>query len=295
MGDAGFARGSAEAFDRSWRARKEASYNHWTRSRPTNQIQLAFRQHWDLFQELVGQRRGDARCLEVGAGRGSISAYFADAGYACTLLDTSAAILKVARDIFSQNRLAAHFATGDALDLPFASGSFDVVVSIGLLEHFVEYDRALREQVRVLRPAGHLLAYIVPHLPDNIQRRWRWLNATLAACARFGGWVRGFDMNAPSSKEELYRSDALSGPYVDVLSRLPVFDVRAAGLYPLPMISHSPEFPFSLLPWPLERLLVGVLSAALSWRRRRRPVHAWLCDEGYGQAILVSGRKAVAG
>ena len=83
--------GDKESFIKSWQGRKEGLYNHWTRDEPKNQIQLAFREHWKVFQELLKNKlfNKGKRCLEVGCGRGTASAYFSDAGYNCTLLDIS--------------------------------------------------------------------------------------------------------------------------------------------------------------------------------------------------------------
>ena len=59
--------------------------------------------------------------------------------------------------------------TGDGLALPFASNSFDAVVSVGVIEHFMEGPAALlREARRVLRDGG-LLLVSVPHF--NLSRR----------------------------------------------------------------------------------------------------------------------------
>ena len=66
--------GSVEAFDQNWENRSETVYSHWTRETPKNQIQLAFRQHWLTFNEIIGGRVGTKKCLEVGCGRGSLSA-----------------------------------------------------------------------------------------------------------------------------------------------------------------------------------------------------------------------------
>lgn len=56
----------------------------------------------------------------------------------------------------------ASFLQADAYDLPFASGSYDLVLCLEVLEHLPEPERALREIRRVSR-RGCLLS--VPHEP----------------------------------------------------------------------------------------------------------------------------------
>ena len=41
---------------------------------------------------------------------------------------------------------------GDALDLPYADGTFDCVIASEILEHVPQDDRAISELIRVLRP-----------------------------------------------------------------------------------------------------------------------------------------------
>jgi ubiquinone/menaquinone biosynthesis C-methylase UbiE len=272
-------------FSANWKHRAEALVNHWTAGDPENQIQLAFRKHWELFRERLGDKNS-GKCLEVGCGRGTISSYFASAGYDCTLLDYSAEALDLARAIFGKAGWPAKFIRGDANALPFKDGSFDVVVSIGLLEHFENVEKPLREQWRVLKPGGTCLAYIVPERPDNVQRYFRWVNLGLKLASPL--WAT---LKAVAAKAEVYRSDFGSERYLDVVRDLSVTDVFVSGVYPLPMISHSPEFPFSLLPKPLEGALTSVFQAVLAARKKITGRNPWLCDEKFGQAFLVSFRK----
>lgn len=278
--------GSVDEFDKNWKDRKETAYNHWTRGIPANQIQLAFRGHWTLFSELMEGREYHS-CLEVGSGRGSISSYFADHGFDCTLLDSSASVLETAKDIFTANGHKAKFVHADALNMPFPADNFDVVVSIGLLEHFEEIEEALSEQIRVLKPGGLFLGYIVPERPDNIQKWYRWINLALKAIATMSGSKK----KAPP-KTAIFRSDYGSERYLNALSGKGITDIQVMGLYPLPMISHSPEFPFSLLPKPLEKILTLIFRSVLKTRKLLYKRNPWICAESTGQAFLLAFRKA---
>lgn len=277
--------GDVHAFDQSWKARQETNYTHWTREQPKNQIQLAFRQHWLTFQGLMGPDFRGRRCLEIGCGRGSISAYFADAGFNCTLLDLSEKVIETARGIFQHHNLPATFTVGDALSLPYPDRAFDVVVSIGLLEHFENIERVISEQVRVLDRDGLFLGYVVPELPDNVQKDFNWVNDLIRAL------IPAEDRLAAKSKPEIYRSSALSRQYLDVLRNHSMRDMGSSGVYPLPMISHSPSFPFTLLKPECEEILVKHFTEVLEKRRAETGKNPWFCEETFGQAFLVWGRK----
>lgn len=275
--------GDGANFDTNWRSTQEAHYLHWTRQQPGNQIQFAFRQHWLTFQELIGPDFKGRRVLEVGCGRGSLSAYFSDAGWDCTLLDLSPAAIELARHAFSVHGLNAKFDVGNCMALPYQEKSFDLIFSIGLLEHFDQIESVIQEQVRVLASGGLFIGYVVPHIPDNIQEEYRWVCDVLKALMPSDQMVE---------KTPVFRSDALSPPYLEAMRRLGLQKTGASGTYPLPMISHSIDFPFSLLPAPAEKVLVSHFTEMLEERRKhnggRNP---WLCEEGCGQAFLVWGFK----
>jgi len=276
-------------FARSWETRKESYYNHWVRGLPRNQIQLAFRRHWLTIKRYLAGLPGD-EVLEVGCGRGTISSYLADAGYRATLLDSSSAVLSIAREIYRANGHSAHYAAGDAFSLPFSDSRFALCVSIGLLEHFDDIGSLMGEQLRVLRPGGVMLAYVVPERPDSVQRHFRWLNRILRFCSRLQ--LTGRETSARrDAKDPLYRNGLTAESYLSALKTLGVTEMDAYGMYPLPMISHSPEFPFSLLPAPLERSLVAVFSAVLALRRAVFRKDPWTCEERTGQAFMIVARK----
>ena len=273
-------------FETSWKAHRETSYVHWTGGEPKNQIQLAFRQHWELFSELVGRKDGKGfRCLEVGCGRGSLSCYFAAAGYDCTLLDNAPSAIEQARRNFAALQFKGQFDVGDALKMPYADNSFDVIFSIGLLEHFSEIDAPLREQVRVLKKGGTLFVYVVPEKRVLAQEENEWINRLLHS------WPGLAAAAAKSDKHPLCRTAFDAATYVRALKGMGVSRIDASGVYPLPMISLSPGFPFTLLPDPCEAVVVAEFQRRLTERRRQTGKNPWLCPEEEGQAFLVWVRK----
>ena len=278
-------RGDRKAFEKNWNSRIETSYIHWTRGEPENQIQLAFRNHWELFKEIMGGEFRGNRVLEVGCGRGSLSAYFADNGFDCTLLDSSESAIKAAKNVFKKSGLKAKFDVGDAMSLPYHDGAFDIVFSIGLLEHFEDIETPIIEQMRVLCKDGLFLAYVVPKYTDNVQKDYEWINELLKESMNF-------DLcDCVNQKEHVFRSDADSVRYIEVLKKNLVREINASGVYPLPMISYSVEFPFTLLNAASEIILVEQFQEALDKRREKSKRNPWLCTEGFGQAFLIWGYK----
>ena len=197
----------------------------------------------------------------------------------------TSAVIDIAREIYAAKGLAADFVVGDAEKLPFADASFDVLFSIGLLEHMSDPTTTLREQVRVLARGGAFFGYVVPHRMDNVQREYRWINEILKGYA--SAQVAGMP-----AKAEVFRTDSSSAAYLPILQELGLQGIGISGLYPLPMISHSIEFPFSLMPPESEKALVQHFKAVLADRRNSSVAHPWLCEEDYGQAFLLWGFKA---
>jgi len=276
--------GDTKAFDSNWQSRHESLYTHWTKGSIKNQIQLAFRSHWLLFTELIKKEKkynGGKRVLEIGCGRGSLSCYFSDANYHCTLVDLSENVINISKNIFAKNKLNANFIVGDANSLDIKDDSFDIIYSIGLLEHFEDIKTPLSEQIRVLAKGGIWFGYIVPEYKENIQKEYEWIN----------GILKGYQKNENQEKEDIYRSDYGSERYIPVLETLGLKNIQACGVYPVPMISHSIDFPFSLMPEKSEILLVEHLQKMLEENQQKTGRNGWMCEEGHGNAFLVWGVK----
>jgi len=110
------------------------------------------------MQELVGfDDYAGQRLLEVGCGLGTDLRQFALGGAQVVGIDLSARSVRLARRHFEVYQTRGDFCNSDAENLPFASATFDVVYSFGVLHHTPHTQRALDECFRVLKPGGRLI------------------------------------------------------------------------------------------------------------------------------------------
>ena len=93
------------------------------------------------------------------------------------------------------------------------------------------------------------------------------------------------------NKEHIFRSDNNSSYYLKILDKLNLQKVKSFGTYPLPMISHSIDFPFSLMPEKSEKTLVEKFKNDLEYRKKTTGQNPWICEEGYGNAFLIWALK----
>lgn len=97
------------------------------------------------------------RVLEIGPGAGGHSALLAKHGAIMTSVDLT---FDRARSVEHKFRLMGDLAAGcaalqgDAESLPFATGTFDIVYSNGVLHHTADTRKAVDEVLRVLKPGG---------------------------------------------------------------------------------------------------------------------------------------------
>ena len=108
-----------------------------------------------------------------------MSAYYSQTGWGCDLVDTSEKAINVAKQIFKNNDLKAEFKVGDAENLPYKENIYDVVASIGLLEHFDDPAKVIEEKIRVTKKGGWIINYIVEKNAD-IQNYFKPFNFLLS-------------------------------------------------------------------------------------------------------------------
>ena len=105
-----------------------------------------------LLERAFGDRR-DLRILDAGCGTGGNLRFLARYGQVFGIDLAREAVAPGAQ------HLPGVLVQGSVLDLPYATGSFDLVTSFDVLYHRAVADErvALREAARVLRPGGYLL------------------------------------------------------------------------------------------------------------------------------------------
>lgn len=178
-----------------------------------------------LAQPLAG---GD-RVLEIGGHRSGLLAW----------LEHTRAIKGAGLDISpvwvgAQNAAARArnsdtvWVLGDAEHLPFADGTFALVVSLDVFEHVSQLDLALTEALRVLRPKGRLLV----HMPvRDIEGSWdgwqRWRDPADYASRQAS--VGHFHERLPTRKQMRTRLESVG---------FHVLDMRSFNVWVQPLHDH---------------------------------------------------------
>jgi len=129
---------------------------------PKTQRQFNLYNYYQFIQPFI-EGKNYQNALELGCGRGTISLYLHKYGkLKMTLVDVSDSAIELARKNFAHHQAEGEFVVADCEKLSFQNESFDVIVSIGLIEHFSDYTQALKEQYRVLKPGGVMISLNIP-------------------------------------------------------------------------------------------------------------------------------------
>lgn len=142
------AAGSQQAekdFFNSWIA-KEGDFNPFTQ------------QGWDVVRFTFGSLvspSGSLALLDVGAGTGRSRQIYADVSGRYVGIDIAEEAVATAKKRYPQDE----WLVADACDLALADQTFDVVAFSSVLHHIPQFERAVKEAVRVLKPGGRVFAF----------------------------------------------------------------------------------------------------------------------------------------
>lgn len=219
------------------------------------------------------------RVLEAGCGLGRFVRYLTDLGHRAVGIEARHDTLVPVRAAWPDLALV----DGDAAHTPFATASFDALLSLGLIEHWTEGPATpLNEHFRVLKPGGIAIITVPLHSRVRRLKRRLWMGEISGlprAIAR--RVVRGGSLRPNRLQAAPYAIHPAYGPFFEYRLTEEEFltAVRAAGFE---ILEHRPLAhmdglyhelnPLGLLVrfrnWKFE---AGPLARALNARLSRRP------------------------
>ena len=161
-----------------------------------------FSQYWwsNRFYAILARRYGKhgGRLLEIGSGMGHLVGQLEDT-FQTYGMDLNHWAVEQSKAVVDKSALQ----TASAEELPFADGSFDVVIIKHIVEHLPNPEKAVAEIGRVTAPGG-VLILSTPNL-DSLLKPWkgdRWIgyqdptHISLHAPVTWLGWIKssGFSL-----------------------------------------------------------------------------------------------------
>ncbi len=108
-------------------------------------------QAYEIFGGILNPNNGDTH-LDVACGLGLLLKVMSKRGAICDGIDLSSEAVKKAREFCPE----ASIQEANAEELPFPDQTFNTISCIGSLERMLDREKALKEQMRVLKEEGRL-------------------------------------------------------------------------------------------------------------------------------------------
>lgn len=178
------------------------------------------------------------RVLEVGCGVGSDLIEFAKQGAVITGMDLSPKSIELAGKRLELYKCAGNVFQGDAERIPFKDDTFDMVVSIGVLHHTPDIERAIGEIHRVLKEDGEIR--IMLYHRASLVGLQMWLLYGLLAGNPFRKWDEIFYNHHESIGTKIYtvkevKKMFVNFKHVEISTIVTMHDIRYARNKYLPI------------------------------------------------------------
>lgn len=142
---------------------------------------LTFGAWWRLISRALDYIPPGGQVLEVGFGPGRLHAVLARQSDLCVGLDLAWGMCHFTQRRLQRAGLPIRLTRGSMFELPYATGTFDVVVSSFALSGVHDGGEAVREMARVTRAGGRLVLIDIG-LPEDgnragvfLARLWEWM------------------------------------------------------------------------------------------------------------------------
>jgi len=157
--------------------------------------------------------------LEIGCGCSRWLPYFSSLGFRVAGIDYSPTGCQQAKMILDREGLVGDIFEGDAFDAnPRLLGRFDVVVSLGVVEHFQDTAETIRTFSRYLKPRG-LMISTCPNMVGLLGLSQKVLNRPV------------YDRHIPLSAEDLHKAHRAAGLNVARCSYVGSLDFHMINLH----------------------------------------------------------------
>ena len=155
-------------------------------------MSMGMHRAWKAYTVAVANLREGDRVLDIAGGTGDLARAFAkQVGSTGQVVhtDINEAMLRTGRDRLLDDGLALPTSICDAEQLPFRTGSFDLVSVAFGLRNMTHKEQALAEMARVLREGGRLLVLEFSKVAEPLRKPYDWYS--FKVLPRLGQWVAG--------------------------------------------------------------------------------------------------------
>lgn len=174
-----------------------------------------------IVSECFSDKLKNKKIIELGVGSGCDIVSLVQKGALGFSADFSEESLKAVYYWSKKKKVQVNAIKADIIKIPFPKNYFDMVYSVGLMEHFVDIIPYLKEQIRIIKPGGFLMIdvpqkYTLYTIAKHIRMK---LNTHPF------GWETEYSKGdlikiANQLHQKIYR---IYGNESDIISRLPAF------------------------------------------------------------------------